>query len=116
MLNGLMALLGCQLAGELIVRALGAPVPGPVVGMVLLFAMLLWRRPHDDAAVFVLSDKMLRHLQLFFIPAGAGIFVYLGLVGRHALPIVVGIVASWLSAIVVVGLTVTLLARRRQMP
>lgn len=111
MLNGLMWLLGCQLAGELVVATLGLPVPGPVVGMVLLFALLQWRRPDRDADVFTFSDKMLRHLQLFFIPAGAGIFTYLTVVGDHAVPIVVAIVVSWLLALVVTGLVVAGLTR-----
>lgn len=50
MLSGVLILLGCQLAGELIVVALGLPVPGPVVGMLLLVAgLLLWRRQVPEA-------------------------------------------------------------------
>ena len=33
----------CQLAGEIVVRALGLPWPGPVLGLVLLFVILLIR-------------------------------------------------------------------------
>lgn len=41
MLNYLTLILICQLAGELLVRGTGAPLPGPVVGMVLLFCFLV---------------------------------------------------------------------------
>ena len=40
MITGALWVLGCQLVGEVVVRSLGIPVPGPVVGMVLLFGVL----------------------------------------------------------------------------
>ena len=36
MITALAILLACQLAGEITVRALGLPLPGPVLGMLLL--------------------------------------------------------------------------------
>jgi holin-like protein len=47
LLTGLTWLLVFQCIGEVLVRATGAPVPGPVVGMVLLFALLRWRGVWD---------------------------------------------------------------------
>ena len=47
MMPALAALLACQLAGEITTRALGLPLPGPVLGMLLLIALLLviaWER------------------------------------------------------------------------
>jgi len=41
MLTALTVLLCCQLAGEVAARFFGVPVPGPVLGMMLLFALLL---------------------------------------------------------------------------
>jgi putative effector of murein hydrolase LrgA (UPF0299 family) len=41
MLGYLTLIFCCQLLGELVVTALGLPVPGPVLGMALLFAGLL---------------------------------------------------------------------------
>ena len=47
MIASLSLILLCQLIGEVAVRALGVPVPGPVVGLVLLLLLLLARdRPH----------------------------------------------------------------------
>ena len=43
MLSAITQLLLFQLAGELLARGLELPVPGPVLGMVLLFAMLVLR-------------------------------------------------------------------------
>ena len=44
MLAAIAALLVCQLTGEAVVRAVGLPFPGPVVGMILLFVLIAWRR------------------------------------------------------------------------
>ncbi len=112
MLAGLTWLLGCQLAGEVAVRLTGAPLPGPVVGMVLLFVLLQLRAPAPDAGVFMVSDTLLRHLQLFFVPAGVGVVVYLGVLHDQAWPIVLGLVGSWLIGLVVVGALVAALGRR----
>lgn len=104
---GLTWLLGCQVVGELVVRLTGLPVPGPVVGMVLLFVVLQVRRPSADAGVFEASDALLRHLQLLFVPAGVGIVAYLSVLGRDAVPVVGGLVGSWLLGLVLVGLMLT---------
>lgn len=104
-----MWLIGCQLVGEVLVRLLDLPVPGPVVGMVALFVLLQLRRSGDDATVVRAADGLLEHLQLFFIPAGVGVVVYLGTVRDDAVPIVGAMLASWLVGLVVVaGLTVGL--------
>ncbi len=41
MILSLTLLLLCQLAGEILARAAALPVPGPVVGMALLLAVLI---------------------------------------------------------------------------
>lgn len=112
MLAGLTWLLGCQVAGELVVRLTGLPLPGPVVGMALLFALLQVRAPATDAGVFRVSDTLLSHLQLFFVPAGVGVVVYLGVLRDEAFPVVLGLVGSWLVGLVLVGWLVAALGRR----
>jgi holin-like protein len=116
MLAGLTWLLGFQLAGEVIVRLTDAPVPGPVVGMALLFLALEVRRRRgaatERASVTRASEALLRHLQLFFVPAGVGVVAYAATIRDQAAPIAVGLVGSWLLALALVGwLTQLLLAR-----
>jgi holin-like protein len=110
-ITGLTWLLACQLAGEVLVRLTDAPVPGPIVGMVLLFVLLQARRAGDDATVVRAADGLLRHLQLLFVPAGVGIVVYLGMLRTDAVPIVVALVGSWLAGLAVVAWTTVLLER-----
>jgi holin-like protein len=110
-ITGLTWLLACQLAGEVVVRLTDAPVPGPVVGMVLLFALLQLRRGGEQPSVVRVADLLLRHLQLLFVPAGVGIVAY-GAVLRHdALPIAVALLGSWLAGLAAVGWTTVWLER-----
>ena len=116
-MSGLLVLLGCQLAGELLVRTLDVPVPGPVAGMVLLLAWLQVRDPDPDSGLARTADGLLRHLQLLFVPAGTGVIQYAALVGASATPLVLGLVVSWAAALLAtVGTTAAVLAvgRRRR--
>nr|WP_207619995.1 CidA/LrgA family protein [Nocardioides sp. IC4_145] len=105
----------CQLVGEVLVRLTDVPLPGPVVGMVVLLLALevRRRRGHDtdrDPAVRA-ADGLLRHLQLLFVPAGVGVVAYLGAIRDEALPIVLAVAGSWLLGIVAIGWTTRLLER-----
>ncbi|GAA4813971.1 CidA/LrgA family protein [Nocardioides caeni] len=111
MITGLTGLIAFQLVGELLVRVLDLPVPGPVVGMLLLFAFLRIRSYDDSGSIVRAGSALLRHLQLLFVPAGVGVVAYLGVLGDDAVPIVVAIVGSWLIGLVVVGWTAVGLER-----
>ena len=81
MLAALTVLLVCQLVGESLVVAFRLPVPGPVLGMALLFVALGLRgRVSDDLRDT--ANGLLRHLSLLFVPAGVGVMVYLPLLMR----------------------------------
>lgn len=75
MLQALTLILACQLAGELIARLTGLPVPGPVIGMLLLLAWLGVRGgvPDDLSQV---AGTLLGNLSLLFVPAGVGVMVH----------------------------------------
>jgi putative effector of murein hydrolase LrgA (UPF0299 family) len=98
------------------VRIFDAPVPGSIVGMVLLFVALRWRRASDGSSVVRVGHYLLDHLQLFFVPAGVGIVVYLSTVRDYALPIAAGLLVSWLLGLVTVAVVVTALSWRRADP
>jgi holin-like protein len=110
-ITGLTWLLACQLVGEVVVRLLDVPVPGPVVGMLVLFVALRARDVRDDANVVRAGMGLLRHLQLFFIPAGVGVVAYAATIRDNALPVAVALVGSWLAGLVVVGWVTVLLER-----
>jgi len=98
---GFVALLVCQLIGDFAVRAAVVPIPGPVVGMVLLLITLQLRRPGPRAGVVRAADALLRNLQLLFIPAGVGVIQYLSVLAGAWLPVTAGLVLSWLAVLLV---------------
>lgn len=110
MLPGLFALLACQLAGEVIARGLGLPIPGPVIGIVLLLIVLTIhgriRRPEaaEQGDVAKAADGLLANLGLVFIPAGVGISQHYKLIFDNGLALVAALVISTvLTLIVAVG-------------
>ena len=99
MLPGLIVLLVCQLVGELVVRGLGIPFPGPIVGMMLLFVILQVRRPRGGSALIKGPETVLRYLPLLYVPVGVGVVAYLSRLGRDAAPITGGLVVSWFAGL-----------------
>ncbi len=94
-INGITLLLIYQLIGEVLVRGLGLPVPGPVVGMILLFLTLLLRR-RSSQALDQSSTALLGHLSLLFVPAGVGLMVHWNLIAAQWLPILLTLLLSTL--------------------
>ena len=112
MLGWLTLILCCQLAGELARLATGLPVPGPVIGMVLLFAGLMIKGAVPDGLGKV-ADGLLAHLSLMFVPAGVGVVLHLELMGEQSLALSVALVGSTLAAVAVTALVMVMLKRGR---
>jgi holin-like protein len=112
MLAALTVLLVCQLVGEITVVALRLPVPGPVVGMALLFAALIVRGAVADQLRDT-ANGLLRHLSLLFVPAGVGVMAHLGRLTEEWLPITVSLVFSTLLTIAVTAIVMRALLARR---
>lgn len=110
MLSALAVLLVCQLAGEAIVYVAALPVPGPVVGMVLLFALMLAHAPLP-ATVGDTAEGILKHLSLLFVPAGVGVVQQLQLLGDEGVRLIIIIVLSTVIALTVTAVAFAALAQ-----
>lgn len=103
MINTITLLLLYQLVGELLVRWLGLPIPGPVIGMALLFLTLLVRgRVSDEMRTG--ASALLQHLSLLFVPAGAGVMLHFQRVADEWLPITLALVISTFAGMAVTAL------------
>ncbi|RMH47796.1 MAG: CidA/LrgA family protein [Alphaproteobacteria bacterium] len=110
MARPLSAILLLQLMGEVVVRATGLPVPGPVLGMVGLLAVL-FARPATMARVSPIADGLLRHLSVLFVPAGVGVVGHVAGLGRDGPALFVALVVSTALAIAAGAATFAAVAR-----
>jgi putative effector of murein hydrolase LrgA (UPF0299 family) len=102
-LNGITLLLVYQLVGEVSARLLNLPIPGPVLGMLLLFFSLLLR---DGLAQVIepAASGLLSHLSLLFVPAGVGVMVHFGRIGEQWLPITAALLVGTLITLAITAL------------
>lgn len=110
-LPGISLILLCQLAGETFVQLLEIPIPGPVVGMLIMLAGLVWHGAVPQSLRLV-TDTLLRYLALLFVPAGVGLMVHFELIGRDWLAISLALLISTALAIAVTLLLLNLLLKR----
>jgi holin-like protein len=110
MLDGLLILLAFQFAGDLLVRTLGLPLPGPVLGMVLLLAALTTRATVLQR-IAPAANLLIGNLTLLFFPIGIGIVLEWDRYSEHGVALLVSIVGGTLVALVLVTLLLKLLLR-----
>ncbi len=104
-------LVGLQLVGEALRQTLHLPLPGPLVGMVLLTILLVARGSTGAAAERAVPPSLLSaanglivNMGLLFVPAGVGIITEIGILRREWLAILAALVVSTVLGLVVTGL------------
>ncbi len=112
MLRGWAVLLVFQLAGEFLARLARLPIPGPVLGMLLLLLALELRRPQDEQLRAV-SSGLLSHLSLLFVPAGVGVMLHARRLATEWPALAASVLVSTVAAIAVTGWIADRLLRRR---
>lgn len=103
-------LLACQLVGEAFVFWTGLPVPGPVIGMALLFVGLVVRGGVPEGLSRVV-DGLLAHLSLLFVPAGVGVMLHIAVLRDEWVAVTAALVLSLLLTLMVTALVMTGLIR-----
>jgi len=109
-LAGLAALAGASLAGDALSRATHAPIPGTVLGLLLLLGALalLGGVPRGLAAP---ARWLISHMNLFYVPAAVGVTVYARLLYRDVWPIAAALLFGTWLAMAVAALTYRAVAR-----
>lgn len=97
MITHLTILLIFQLLGEVLARALHLPLPGPVIGMALLFITLC--AVPRLAAITATARLLLANLSLLFVPAGVGVVGHLDTFGTEGPALAAAILGSTVLAI-----------------
>ncbi|MEJ5019049.1 CidA/LrgA family protein [Ochrobactrum vermis] len=114
MIKGIALLLLFQLFGESIIFLSGFPIPGPVVGLVLLFVamqlckMFSW---NIFAEAETAADGFLSNLGLLFVPAGVGVVAMWHQIQGQATAILAIVVVSAVLTLAVTVWTFVLVQR-----
>jgi holin-like protein len=110
MLLAFLALLALQCVGDEIATVASLPVPGMVIGMILLFSALglrKWRLGDERAVPFALK-RLANHLHgnlgLLFVPAGVGVTANIDVVIRDGLALIVVVMISTAITIIVTSI------------
>ncbi|RAX37901.1 CidA/LrgA family protein [Rhizobium tropici] len=105
MLVGITFLLIFQLVGEIIAYYLDGLVPGPVIGMALIFgALIAFRRTPIGRLMqptVPTSHTLLANFGVLFVPAGVGIIQHLDLLAERGLALFVTIAVSTVATLIV---------------
>ncbi len=89
-------LLLCQSAGEVLARVGQLPLPGPVLGLLLLWLLLNWAAVRPSVASA--AEPLLSHLSLLFVPVGVGVIVHAGLIAQYGVRMLAAVLLStWLA-------------------
>jgi holin-like protein len=117
MLIQLGVLMSFQLIGEAVVKLLGVPFPGSLLGMLLLLGYLFVRGGPSQELTKV-GATLIDNLGLLFVPAGSAIVAYWSLLARDGFAIAMSILLSTVAAVLVCGVLaakgVSLAAKRRR--
>lgn len=115
MIRGLVQILIFQGLGEIISKLLGLPVPGPVIGLILLLIFLL-ARGRVDPDLDTVASAFSQHLGLLFIPAAVGVVMFAPQLASHGLVIALILIVSVSLAVAVTSLLLKWLTRNDRPP
>ena len=112
-LLGLLILVLAQMAGLAIESLLGLPIPGVVIGLMLLVVLGVLRPTRAGVrAAEPAATPLLRHLQLLFVPPGVGIVLELETLAQNALPLALAVGGSFALTLLAAGWMLQALLRR----
>jgi putative effector of murein hydrolase LrgA (UPF0299 family) len=110
MLKSIIILFACLLLGNAINHVTGLPLPGAVIGLLLLLAILIWRRGPDQPLKQT-SDFLLQNMMVLFLPASLGLMTQFPVLRQNAVAIGIAIIASTLIGMAVTAVIMQILAR-----
>ena len=113
MLGAIALLLTCQLTGEIVHRMLGLPLPGSIIGMLLLIAWLAVKRKERTALESV-STWLTAHLSILLVPGAVGLIDQGPILRREGIGLLVAIVVSTLLTMMVTVLVFQWVVRRME--
>lgn len=97
--------------GEVLNKVVHIPLPGSIIGMILLFVFLMTGLIKLDM-INEICKFLMDHLAFFFIPSGVGLLAYMRVIGGNFAPILIICFVTTILVMVVTGLTVQFIKGR----
>lgn len=93
---------GCLGVGEFVAWLTNCPVPGSIIGMLILTLVLQlgWLKA---ATITPISRFLISNMGFFFVPPGVALMLYFDIIAKEWLPISVATIASVFLVLVVSG-------------
>ena len=104
---------GIYLLGVLIIDITGVPIPGNVIGMVILF-LLLYLKVIKVEQISTISNFFLEHLAFFFIPAGVGLISSFSVIKNIWLQLLIVCFVTTAITMICTGLVVQKIANKKE--
>lgn len=101
------------LLGEVISKGLSLPVPGNIIGMIILL-LLLCTNVIKVNKIDTISSFFLDHLAFFFIPAGVGLLTSFDIIKSSLIQILLICIICTSIVITITGLVVQALVKFRK--
>jgi len=99
-----------QLCGDVVAHVSGLPIPGPVIGLVLLLALMARLRAMPGRLEET-ADGLLSHLSLMLVPAGVGVVAQASLLASHGPALALVVTVSTILTLAVTAIVFRLVAR-----
>lgn len=110
LLRQICIIIGICFLGEALQRLFKLPIPGNILGMIILF-ILLCSGVIKLEMIEEISNFLLDHLSFFFIPAGVGLITCMSVLKGHWIAFLGVCLITTVIVMVVTGYTVQLLKR-----
>ena len=105
LLRQMLLILAIYFVGDFISKGLHLPLPGNILGMIILLILLCTKiikvEQVDDVATFLLD-----HLAFLFIPAGVGVLNAMDVLNGHIIQLLIIVITSTMVIMAVTGVVV----------
>jgi holin-like protein len=104
-------ILGIYLLGELLSSLFKLPIPGNILGMVILF-VLLCTKVIKVENISNVTNFLSNHLAFFFIPAGVGLMTSIGIIKSTWLQLLIVCLSTTIIIIASTGIIVQIISKK----
>ncbi|NLK93684.1 MAG: CidA/LrgA family protein [Clostridiales bacterium] len=104
-------ILGIYLVGEFLSKFFSLPIPGNILGMIILLILLCCKIIKLEQ-IETISNFFLDHLSFFFIPAGVGLLASAGIIKDIWYKLIIVCIVTTIIVIASTGITVQFVSKK----